>query len=229
MDIQTTSLTQQTLFEVEEIKPAQIELFPAVWRVTERLSAPEAAMRLDSLERLSAMNAPRVSPLVAYMIATRLTDPDLQVRFSVVRILGEILVPDKEGYTSHPDVRRHLSAQLSRMRRRSIFALLEVAVTHAEAEEHVVRLLNLCPFAGNSLASILADRTLPLSIRRQAVHFLGEVGYLDAIPALERLLIRLQSRLSGQRKMPFAPVADPDEEAVLLPEIQGVLRLLRAS
>jgi hypothetical protein len=56
---------------------------------------------------------------------------------------------------------------------------------------------------------------------------IGRVGYLDALPALERLLARLESRLHGQQAMPFAPKSSL-EEAELLPDLQLTLTLLRS-
>jgi hypothetical protein len=57
--------------------------------------------------------------------------------------------------------------------------------------------------------------------------FIGTVGYLEAIPALERLAARLEARLSGQQAMTFAPPSQ-SEENELLPIVRSVLHLLQA-
>jgi hypothetical protein len=93
-------------------------------------------------------------------------------------------------------------------------------------EDYITRLLNVCPHAGRHLVDITADRNFSPEIRRQAVHFIGRVGYLDAIPALEKLEIRLASRLAGQQMMPFALPAAHDE-IELIPEIRKNLAILR--
>jgi hypothetical protein len=88
-------------------------------------------------------------------------------------------------------------------------------------------LLNACPYAGNQLADILSSRKVPLEIRRYAVRMIGLVGYLDAIPALERQLARLETRLHGQQSLAFAPV-DMVEDAALIPDIRRALAFLQS-
>ena len=83
--------------------------------------------------------------------------------------------------------------------------------------------------AGSNLAEIFSDRDAPLPIRRQAIHSVGQVGFLDAIPALVRLAARLEARRNGQQSMPFAPPDPQQDEGELLPEIQKTLGLLRTA
>ncbi len=99
------------------------------------------------------------------------------------------------------------------MRTRQIFALLQVIEFDKSAEEAVSSLLSYCSFAGGHLAQILSNRTAPLSIRRQAAHFIGRIGYLDALPALERLASRLESRRD-------------DEDVGILLGLQETIKLL---
>jgi hypothetical protein len=113
------------------------------------------------------------------------------------------------------------------MRKRNIFALLQVAEHKISSETNVAVLLNTCSYAGNALANIFTDRKIPIPIRRQAVIYTGRVGFLDAIPALEKLADRLESRMNGQSSMPFAPPSDSDEKS-LLPAVQTALRLLQS-
>jgi len=141
--------------------------------------------------------------------------------------LGGLLLPDLEGRPTPEPVRRYLVAALSQMRTRSIYALLEVAYDGPDTAASVARLLNVCPYAGKHLVEILNERKLPLTIRRAAVDFIGSVGYLEAIPALERLATRLEARLGGQQSMPFAPPAVQDETD-LLPVVQAALVMLKA-
>jgi hypothetical protein len=102
-----------------------------------------------------------------------------------------------------------------------------VSEVNQDCEADVAQLLNACPYAGNHLADILADRSKTLNIRKQAAHYIGRVGYLAAVPALERLQTRLESRLSGQQAMPFAPPMGTDE-VELLPFVRETLAVLRA-
>jgi hypothetical protein len=113
------------------------------------------------------------------------------------------------------------------MRTRQVYALLQVADFDPQTLDSVAILLNACSFAGNHLADILLDRKQSISIRLRAVELIGKVGYLDAIPVLERIRTRLEARLNGQQHMPFLTLDDGDEVA-LLPSVQASLDLLQS-
>ena len=227
MDLLPTQTYQPPLFEFGETTSGAVELFPAVWGAAEALAAPETHLRHQGLDRLMEIGAPRLSPLIAYLLATRLTDPDLKMRTRIVYVLGELLMPDVRGSAAPEPVRHYLAAVLSQMRIRSIFGLLEVAVHDPKAERAIARLLNTCPNAGRHLADILAERKNPLPVRCKATHFIGLVGYLDALPTLERLHQRLEARLAGQQAMPFASPVTP-EDSELLPVLRQTVVSLKA-
>lgn len=221
-----SSFTQPNLFEAWETSAGALELFPAVWNTAQCLAHPEANVRKEALDKLEEMGAPRLSPLVAYLVATRLLDPDLEARQKVVRILASLLTPDSEGRETDRVVRQYVTDYLSQMRTRNVYSLLQVAA-HAEGLDQAVGLiLNACAYAGEHLSDIFNDRKIPVPIRKKAIMLAGQVGYLDTIPELERLQARLEARLSGQQAMPFAS-GDLPEEAELLPLVRQALELLR--
>lgn len=219
-------LKQPALFNFSETSTGSMELFPAVWSAAEALSSPELADRLQGLKALESLHAPRLSPLVAYLTATRLLDPELELRKQVVRVLGAVLSPDEQGRPAPDLVYQHLTGYLSQMRMRPIFAILEVAAADRRLEACAARLLNACPYGGIHLTEILLDRKNELVIRKTAVRLIGRVGYLDTVSALEKIAARLETRLKGQQSMPFAPPAGPDETE-LLPEIHRALVMLK--
>lgn len=223
----STRIEQPSLFELVDVSTGAVELFPAVWNALEELISPDVKVRHLALDRLLELNAPRFSPLVAYVLATRLVDPDLALRARSIQVLGELQLPDQQGRVTPDNVLRHLSAYLSQMRTRRIYCLLEAVEFSPGIELHIARLLNACPYAGSHLVEILTDRKILLAIRRYAVRFIGLVGYLDAIPSLEKLTLRLVARLDGQQSMPFAPPLGQDETE-LLPDIQNALTSLHA-
>jgi HEAT repeat protein len=223
---QTSNPPQPLLFDLGE-STARIELFPAVWGAAEDLTSPDTGVRKDALRRLQELEAPRYSPLVAYLLATRLTDKDIEFRAEIVKLLGEVLSPDRDGQPAPENVRQALSAYLAQMRTRHTFAILQVIAEWPSLQTHAASILNACPYAGNHLADILSDRKSPLAVRKQAGRMIGHVGFLDALPALERLSARLEARLNGQRAMPFAPVPSA-EELELLPVVHTAMTLLRA-
>jgi len=220
-------VVQPALFEIGSTSVGILELFPDVWAACEALSNPDEDIRRSGLERLAEIGAARLSPLVAYILATRLTDPEVTLRARTAQILGEVLAPDAEGNSAPPEVLNALKEQLSHMRTRQIFALLQVAAAQPELEPQVARLFNACAYAGVHLTEILASRKAPVEVRKQAARFIGLVGYLDALPALERIVSRLEGRLKGQQAMPFVPPAASDE-LDLLPEAQKALAVLQA-
>jgi hypothetical protein len=230
MDLDTLYLTpvQPTFFEVIETSTGLLELFPAVWSAAEGLTSPDVRSRNAALNRLLELGAPRLSPLISYLLTTRITDPDLSLRCRIVQILGDLLVVDERGHQAPDAVRRHMISYLAQMRTRPIFCLLQAAIADPSLEAHITRLLNTCPHAGTHMAEIFSDRGAPLHMRQQAVHFVGQVGFLEVVPALERLAVRLEARRIGQQSMPFAPPPATQDESELLPEINQTLWMLRS-
>lgn len=220
------NINQPQLFLVEE-SVGTIELFPEVWSALEDLTKPKLEVRRSALERLINLEAPYYSPLVTYLLATRITEEDLTIRLRIVETLGNILSPQDNDIPAPQNVRTSLQYYSSGFRTRQIFALLEVSAADHTLEDHVSRLIDTCPYAGRHLIDILKDRKIPIEIRRQAVRMIGKVGYLDALPALERIEGHVEARLYGQKAMPFASHEKPNE-VELLPAIRDALRVLRA-
>ena len=219
------NLTQPALFDFSQTTRGAVELFPEVWGALEDLIAPKSSLRLAAIERLSQLRAPSLSGLVVYLLATRLTDPDLTVRLRVIRALGEVFSTDERGQSASEVVKGVLSSYLADMHPWTVSCLVEASIFEPSAISQIARLLNYCPKAASHLADILTDRKASLEERRRAAELIGKVGYLEAVPALERLQVRLAARLRGQQSMPFAPPPTPDE-AELLPVVEQALRLL---
>jgi hypothetical protein len=218
--------SQLTLFELSDTFSGAIEIFPEVWGALEKLTSPDILERRDGLDCLIVLDAPRISPLVAYLVATRIFDPDLELRYKVIDVLGKILRPRETGKLASPKVRSHLKEYCMQMGRKGILMLLEVANAYPDVESKIASLFNLCSQSGENLVKIMSDRRISFELRRQAVIFIGIVGFLEAIPALERFENRLESRMNGQKAMSFAPPSVSDENS-LLPVIQTTLTMLK--
>jgi len=217
---------QPQLFLLEE-SIGTIELFPAVWSALEDLTEADPEIRLNALEQLIELDAPRFSPVVSYILVTKITESILELRARIIEALGKVLTPDENGFPAPEDVRNSLHLYLSGFRTRQIYALLQVSAEYDSLEEHVCRLLNACPFAGNHLIDILNDSKTPIEIRMQAAVLIGKVGYLYTLPAMEKLARRLEARRFGQKTMGFAPQRNSIESS-LLPVVNEALRTLRA-
>lgn len=220
-------ISQPQLFDFSDSTGGMVELFPAVWTALEFLISPEINKRQGGLDQLLELNAHRLSPLVAYVLATCLLDSNMKFRFGVVQALGGLLVQEDSVITTSEAVYQCLKKYLSKMRRRSVYALIEVAEYYPSSLTQVASLLKACSHAGGTLSDIFSDRKIPIELRRQAINLAGIVGFLDVIPALERLAVRLESRMSGQKSMPFAPPVDFSERS-LLPTVQTVLTILNS-
>jgi hypothetical protein len=220
-------LDQPSLFQFDDTSTDAVELFPAVWSAGEALISSDRQIRKQGLDQIAQSRAARFSPLIAYLLVTRLLEPEMDLRCSVVNILADALRLDSQGKVAPEPVRMQLLNDLARMRTRQIYALLQVADCDPQANDSVAVLINACSFAGNHLSGILMDRKIAISIRMRAVELIGKVGYLDAVPVLERIRTRLEARLNGQQHMPFLTLEEGDEVA-LLPSIHSALELLQS-
>ena len=218
-------LPQLGLFELDNTVTGTAELFPTVWRALEGIASPDAAERNRCLDELVSLDAPRLSPLVAYMLATRLVDPNLKFRKRVIEVLRDIISIGNGGKLPL-EVRRHLKAHCSVIGRGTVMSMLEVAEVDPSVETQIAAIFNLCSHSGTILTELMADRRVPVLLRRQSINFIGRVGFIEAIPHLERLADRLISRANGQKRMSFAPPHEPDE-STLLTGVQTALKLLQ--
>jgi hypothetical protein len=208
-------LEETGLVGLEGVETGRLEELPLVWEAAEAACSPELLNRVGGVERLIAMDSPKQSPLIVYLFASRLTEPDIELRTRIVKSIGGLEGEGSDGTALNEAVRKTLSERLAAMRTREIYALLQVALYDKSAEEYVANLLSGCSFAGDHLSQILSNRDIPLEIRRQAAYFIGLLGYLDALPIIERLASRLESR--------------GDEDAGgMLPVLQNAMLLLTA-
>jgi hypothetical protein len=220
-------LTQPHLFDFTDPATGVMELFPTVWTALERLVSNNMDRKNKGLDQLLDLDAHRLSSLVAYVLATCLSESDVKFRFRIVQALGNLFSKETTSPSASDAVLQSLKTYLSKMRRRRIYALLEVAEFYPASVTEVAALIKTCSHAGGTLADIFSDRKIPVELRRHAINISGIVGFLDVIPALERLAGRLESRMGGQREMPFAPPDDVSEKS-LLPTVQTALTILQS-
>lgn len=216
------------LFIFDDESIGSLELFPEVWKAMEQLISEDINERKLGIETIEESNALRLSPIVAYYTATRLHEPDIDLRFRIVQVLGGLLRSGDDGDVTPKEVRHAVKHYLMLQRRRGIWNLLEVAAKYMVSEPNVKALIALNPFAGEILGDIFSDRRAPQDIRHQAIVFAGLVGFLETIPVIERLIDRLESKANGQSRMAFMrnhySTADEGE---LLPIARATLELLK--
>jgi hypothetical protein len=215
MNFNPISNIQLPLFVYGEPTENILDLLPAVWNATESLASPDAVTRNHGIDALLELGVQRASPLVAYVLATKLSDPEITIRRRIAYILGDLIIDDPAISHTPENVRKAISNVLQTMREETIYGLLEVAVMDPRVEKSIYQLFNGCPMAGRHLGDILSQWKNPLAIRQKAIYFVGLVGYTEALPVMERLMNRLEARQNGQYAMSFAPPSSQHDEDIL--------------
>jgi hypothetical protein len=182
---------------------AEFEGTKEVWLAAERLVSPRAVEREEALDYLIEQGALSKSPLIAYLLATRLSDPDLEVRCHMVKALGDVLTSAEKGEQLPDHVLKQLQGFLAHLNKEQILDLLEVSDQYLSAEESLIEIFKLCSYAGNVLGGIVNDRKIPLGIRKKATYFCGEAGFLETISTLQVLVKRIEKRNQVLRKFPL--------------------------
>jgi hypothetical protein len=218
---------QLPLFVYGEPTENILELLPAVWNATEALASPTVVARNHGIDTLLELGVQRVSPLVAYMLATKLNDPEIAIRRRIVYVLGDLMIDDPSIRRTPENVRKAITHVLRTMHEETIYGLLEVAIMDPMVEKPIYHLFNDCPIAGRYLGDILSQWKNPLSIRQKAIHYVGLVGYTEALPVMERLLNRLKTRQSEQYSMSFAPPSSQHDEETI-PALRIAIDRLKA-
>lgn len=228
MDPEGAFVLQPALFEINQTSISNLELFPKVWRAAEEIVEPLLENRQRGMQILEEFHAARFSPLIAYLLFTRMNEPDTGLRCRIIRVLSETLSPDAQGNLATDGVRQTMRHHLTLLGWDQIYCLLEAIETEPALEKAGTVLLKANSRAGEVLAEMLLDRKNPLMIRIQAAQMIGRVGYVAAAPSIERLMNRLEAKANGQQAFSFSS-AESIEEARILPVLQAVQAILRAS
>lgn len=222
--ITTVNLQPDSLMTFDRAEGDNTEKAQVVWGAAEALTSLDLETRHMGLRQLVERDAVRHHPLVAFLLLSCLAEPDIALRAQIVDALADVVVPNGHGDPAHAPSFPSLTAKLAGMRTRQIFALLQVVDFDKSNESRVAGLLDYCSFAGGHLASILSTRTISLSLRKQAAYFIGRMGYLDALPSLERMAAKLESRRNGTGELG----RNEEDDAALLAMIRNSVELLRA-
>lgn len=200
------------------------DLLEKFWSVLGGLIAPDPGLRSQALDELGGLEGFPHQPLLVFGLATRLIDPDLEVRSQAVKLMGSILA----GEGSTPDIGEdslaHLSAYLAGFNAEQYVMLLEVSAAYLAGEEAVGNILRVSSFAGRFLRGIVNNRKLPVDIRQQAVFFCGEIGFLDTAATLKNLVERIEKHRDRAGIKPGSR-AKTDQEALYLQAVSALSKL----
>lgn len=206
---------------------------PAVdpWTAAEMFVSAHVEERRRGFAILNGAEAARRSTLTPHLLASRLDEPDLALRADIVQALADYYEIRGREYRYPPELRGAVTTAIRKFDRPAVQALLELHHAHGTGTvalrgEALVRLWERLPNASPTLTRLAGDRGFPLCLRQSAIEALGQVGFTDALPALEGLLTRIEGRRAGQLTMLFAP-SDWPEDQELLPALRTALERLR--
>ncbi len=162
-----------------------------LWDAAEDLISPDPNLRDSSLDQLKEIDGIHRSPLIAYLLVSRISEPDLEIRFHLIRLLGSLMDFESSGKSFSDQALNFAKDALDQMEKSELIKILEVAESYLTAEKAISNILKLSSYAGVGLNGIVNDRKLPISVRQQAVYYCGKVGYLSSIPTLQNLVQRV--------------------------------------
>jgi len=162
------------------------------WQAAEMLTSPDNLTREQGLDLLQNSPLPGQAPLIAYLLADKLTDPELSIRRQSLQILGNLLAEEQQTFDPGNQVIRHLHGALLQFTREDYLKMLEISQEYLSAEDDLIMVLRLCSFAGSHLGGIVYDRKTDLALRKKAIYFAGRVGFIEIKEMLERLLQRVE-------------------------------------
>jgi len=197
------------------------------WLTLENLIAPDPDLRESALEELAELECCQEQPLIVYLLATRLLDPELEIRFYTARILGGWVNFDCPSQVLTEKSLSILTGFTNQLDQSQLVKLLEVSAAYLAAEGAVGNILKMCSYAGKALGGIVNDRTIPVEIRQQAIFYCGEVGFLNSEIAIRNLIQRVQK---NQARAGFIPTRKKHlDEEHLLPFAVAALGKLEGS
>jgi len=162
-----------------------------LWETAEGLLSPDINIRDSSLDSLKEIDGFYHSPLVASLLVSRISEPDLELRFHLIQLLGSLVDFDSLDQHLTDQALVYAKDALDQMDKSQLIRLLEVSDSYLTAERAIRNILKLSSYAGVGLSGIVNDRKLPVSVRQQAVFYCGEVGYLNSRPTLQNLVQRV--------------------------------------
>ena len=219
--------TPPQLLLVEKQKQFQSEEnLSEIWHLAQNLVGGNEKLRFQALEGLKRLEVIRYSPLLTYMVTTRLSDSEINIRQLAILVVNSILGPDLIGNLAAEEVILQIHTYFLNISEFSVRKLLMASKGNLENRAEISKLLNLCPRTGRHLASILADRNETIECRRLAADFIGLIGYMETKPILIRIKNRIESSLNNKNRIPIVTEVREEQKNLLL-SINTALTLLQ--
>src|SRR5512139_507607 len=103
--MQNALIVQETITQYPEQDVLFSDLIPPVWNALEEIIKSSTEARNHALDELIEVSAPSTFPIVAYILAAHVVDPDIAFRVRTIEVLGEALSLSNNGYGASEDVR----------------------------------------------------------------------------------------------------------------------------
>ena len=182
-----------------------------LWETAEGLLSPDPNIRESSLDNLKEIDGFYRSPLVASLLVSRISEPDLEIRFHLIQLLGSLVDYDSSDQHFADQALVFAKDALDQMEKIQLIRILEVSDSYITAEGAIRNILKLSSYAGVGLSGIVNDRKIPASIRQQAIFYGGETGYLELTPVFQNLILRIdKNRARVGRNMTKKSLKDED-------------------
>ncbi|MCK5795212.1 MAG: hypothetical protein KAH12_10930, partial [Anaerolineales bacterium] len=68
-----------------------------LWETAEGLISPDPYLRESALDQFKEIDGLYRSPLIAYLLVSRISEPDLEIRFHLIKLLGSLMDYDSPG------------------------------------------------------------------------------------------------------------------------------------
>ena len=149
-----------------------------LWDIAEGLLSPDIHIRESSLDQITEIEDYTKSPLIASLLVSRISEPDLEIRFHVVQLLGSLVDLNTSGQCFSDQALVYAQNSLEQIGKDQLVKLLEVSDKYLTSVKAISAILNMISYAGNSLSGIVNDRKQPVTVRQQAIFYCGEVGFL---------------------------------------------------
>jgi len=163
-----------------------------LWETAEDLISPDSYLRESALDQLKEIDGVGRSPLIAYLLVSRISEPELEIRLHLIQLLGSLVDYDSPGPHLTDQALGIAKEALDQINKFQLLKLMEVSDSYLAAESAIKSILKLSSYAGAVLSGIVNDWKLPISIRQQAVFYCGEGGYLSSKPTLQNLIQRVE-------------------------------------
>jgi hypothetical protein len=163
-----------------------------LWDTAEGLLSPDPNIRESSLDRLNEIDGYSRSPLIAYLLVSRTSEPDLEIRFHLIKLLGTLVDYDSPGQHFTDQALVFAQEALDQIDKPRLIKIMEVSDNYLTAERAISHILKLSSYAGVGLSGIVNDWKLPVSLRQQAIFYCGEVGFLSSRPTLQNLIQKVE-------------------------------------